>query len=620
MRGTVKGQLSLDGPLMRPRIAAASIEAQADGAAGDRTGRVTLDAGYEPGRLHVRAFEARGSGGLTLKAQGTLPVDLAAGDVRAPGPLSLSVKASMPHLDHVSVLLPPEYRLGGSLGADVTVAGTWKEPRVRLEVSGEHLDLAAARPFVPPGPYTLSGAVSWGPAEATAEQVRLASAAFACSLSGAWTSPPQIAALLSRDAGWATGSLALRAAFSSPDLVWLGAFVEGLRGVRGSVTGEIAVEGPVADPVFSGIARLADGALRYEDLPPVDALAAKASLSGRKVTLEQIAGNVGGSPFTLAGSVDLTKPADPALDLRLKGANALLYRAEGLRVRADSDLTLRGSMSALTLTGEIALTDGLFQRSFSVVDLFSGGDRKGKSEKRPTTGFTGISFPDPPLRDLHFDVRLTARQPFRIVTTVARSAARPDLRLTGTGLLPILRGPITFDATELVLPAGVMEFEHGSLFFSEKGTGHPELEFLGRMQAQGHEITAQVGGTLDLPEIILSSVPNLPQEELLLFVITGAPPGSATAEGGSMSVMATPLAVYLGKGVFEKMFGGGPSLQNRFEVQVGRELTRSGGVTMDSRLLVKKNLLKPGNSLYITAEQDEYDQDNLGVKMIFKFK
>jgi translocation and assembly module TamB len=464
--------------------------------------------------------------------------------------------------------------------------------------------------------------VTWGAAEAGAEQVRLESAAFACSVSGTWTSPPRLADLLARRAGWTTGSLDLRAAFSSPDLGWLQASVEGLRGLRGSVAGEISVGGPVADPVYSGNARLSDGAVRYEDLPPLDAVAARASLAGRKVTLEEVGGSVGGSPFTLAGTVDLSRPADPVVDLRLKGTNALLYRAEGLRIRADNDLTLRGPVSALSLAGEVALTDSLYQRSFAVAELLSGGDRQAKSAKR--SGGAGLSFPEPPLRDMRLDVRVTSREPFRIRTSAVRGSARPDLRVAGTGLLPLLRGTILFDDVNLALPSGVLEFERGSVFLSGGGPGGSALDFVGRMQTQGLEITAQIGGTIDTPEVILSSVPPVFQEELVLFVLTGAPPGSASASGGYVTAMATPMAVYLGKGVLEQLFGGGSKagggLQSRLEVQIGRELTRSGGVTAESRLLVKKNFARKGGSLYITAEQDKYDQDNVGLRIVFKFK
>ena len=158
---------------------------------------------------------------------------------------------------------------------------------------------------------------------------------------------------------------------------------------------------------------------------------------------------------------------------------------------------------------------------------------------------------------MRFDVRLTAREPFKIETTVVRGRARPDLRLTGTGLLPILRGPVLIDAAEVILPSGTLEVERGSVLFGEKEQGRPVLDFGGRMQVSGYEITAQIGGTLDSPEVVLASNPPLMQEELLLFVLTGAPPASGGTSGDTVTAVATPMAVYLGKGVVDELLGGG---------------------------------------------------------------
>jgi translocation and assembly module TamB len=274
------------------------------------------------------------------------------------------------------------------------------------------------------------------------------------------------------------------------------------------------------------------------------------------------------------------------------------------------------------LSGEVALTNSLYQKTFSVVNLFSGGE---KSSKRTAPGSTAISFPEPPLRDMRFDVRLTARQPFKIETTVVRGRARPDLRLTGTGLLPILRGPILVDAAQVILPSGTLEVERGSLLFGDKDPGRPVLDFGGRMQVSGYEITALVRGTLDNPEVVLASNPPLMQEELLLFVLTGAPPTSGGVSGDSVSSIATPMAVYLGKGVLDEILGGGEpgkgsDLAGRLELQIGRETTNSGSATVDARLRLKKNFIAKGSTLYLTSEKDVYDQENLGLKIIFKYK
>jgi autotransporter translocation and assembly factor TamB len=624
VRGVAKAQVDVQGTLRQPRVRVTSLAADVTGGPEGREIRAVLDAAYEPGRLLVRSLELTGAAGLSAKGEGTLPVDFAAEEILGPGPLSVRAQVSVPALERVAFLLPPAYAVTGALRASLDLSGSWKAPAARLDIDAEGLRPPPGTGFVPPDPFTFATTVAWTGSEVRIEKATLASPGLSFAASGAWSSPPPLASLLSGSGtgGALTGTLALRGSFSSPDVVWLKGALKGVQGLRGSLAGDVAVDGPAGSPQLSGAVRITGGALRFEDLPLLDAVTATASLAGRKVTLGEVRGNVGGSPFTLAGSVDLANLGDPVVDLELKGTNALLYRAEGLRVRADSDLTLRGPVSALALAGEVALTDSVYQRSFAVADLLPSGGKGGAPAKRSSGA--GISFPDPPLRTMRLDVHLTAHEPFRIATSAVQGTARPELRLAGTGLLPVLRGPILFDALQVALPSGTMEFEHGTLIFNDSDLARSLIDFVGRMQTQGLEITAQVGGTIEEPEIVLSSIPPVLNEELVLFVLTGAPPGSATASGGYVGAMATPMAVYLGKGVVEKLLGGntggGGGLQGRLEVQVGRELTRSGGMTAESRLLVRKNLLREGTSLYLTGEKDVYDQQNVGMRLLFKFK
>lgn len=617
LSGGLQVGLRAAGPLPGTPLVVKAAFAGTSGTPREHPIRASLDASWESGWLRVAAFELAGSGGLAVQGAGELPVDPTADEILGPGPLSVRARASIPALEELAFLLPPAYALTGSLSADVVATGSWKEPELRLEIGGERLQPPPETRFAPPGPWTLAGTLVWGRAEARAERVRLESPALAASLSGVWSSPPPLASLFAASRR-AEGSLSLQASFAAPDVEWLRETAEGLRVLRGSVAGEIAVSGPAGAPELAGELRVAGGEVRYRDLPPLDSLAVRVSLAGRKATLDTFGGNLGGAPFTLAGSLDFSAMGDPLLDLRLQGKDTLLYRSEGLRLRADSDLTLRGPLSALVLAGEMALTNSLYQKDFTVASLLAVGDM---TKKRPSPGLAGLSFPDPPLRDLRFDVRLTAREPLQVRTTVARGAVRPDLRVAGTGLLPILRGTILVDTARVLLPSGALEIERGTVLFREGDPDRPALDFGGRMQTMGYDVIAQVGGTLDSPEVVLSSVPPLPGEELLLLVLTGVPPGSGGTERGTATEMASPVAVYLGKNLLKQILGSGASsFPDRIDLQVGRELTRSGSVTLDARLLLKRNPLGHGSALYLTTEKDVYDQYNAGLKVVFKFK
>ncbi len=391
VQGRVKAQIELQSPLRPFRIGAASLMVEAQGEAEGRHVQAALDATYEPGRLRIGAFELSGSEGFAAKGEGTAPLDFAADEMLSTGPISIRAQASIPALEALAFLVPPAVRPHRKRARRCrrhrVLEGARRPP-------GDPRGAAAASrrdPLRPAGTRHARGHPDAGSTtEARADKIRLESPSLSVSLSGVWSSPPALPSLLAGTADVQSGSLALRAAFNSPDIGWLQKSVEGIRGLRGSVAGEIAVDGPAGDPAVSGEIRIAEGAVRYGICRRSSRSAPRYPRLRRLLTLEALSGNVGGSPFTLAGSVDFSRLDDPTLNLRLQGKDVLLYRDEGLRVRADSDLTLSGPVSALVLAGEVALTNSLYQKTISVVDLFSGEE---KSSKRAAPGTAGDLLP-----------------------------------------------------------------------------------------------------------------------------------------------------------------------------------------------------------------------------------
>ena len=62
-------------------------------------------------------------------------------------------------------------------------------------------------------------------------------------------------------------------------------------------------------------------------------------------------------------------------DLRLQGENLLFYRSEGLKVRADTDLTVKGPLKRLKVAGEVAITDGRLVKYFDLLGILKGSSK-----------------------------------------------------------------------------------------------------------------------------------------------------------------------------------------------------------------------------------------------------
>ena len=380
------------------------------------------------------------------------------------------------------------------------------------------------------------------------------------------------------------------------------------------------MKGPISDPAVDAVVRLTDGELRPDmDVPSLQALNLNAVVTPAGVRLQTFTGELGGAPFQISGSVMRNNDSGADADLRLQGENLLFYRSEGLKARADTDLTIKGPVKRLEVAGEVAITDGRLVKYFDLLSTL-----KGSSKPKTDLGLQLFSIGQPPLSDMVFDVRLTSKKPFMIRNNLVRGAVRPELKLAGTGRIPVLVGEVYLDPTRISLPAGSLLFESGVIRFDPNRPDRPTLDLVGTSKMLGYDVTMLVEGPYDEPVVTLSSVPPLSNQELVLLVIAGQQPNSTddaqASQGQNMNV-----AVFLGKDLMARWFGNdsveaGESIMDRFEVGIGRAVTRSGEETIDAQFRIADGVLRDGDKLYITGEKDIFDFYNAGLKIVFRFK
>jgi translocation and assembly module TamB len=282
---------------------------------------------------------------------------------------------------------------------------------------------------------------------------------------------------------------------------------------------------------------------------------------------------------------------------------------------------LKGPLNRLELAGEVAVTDGRFSKNFGVIEGFAA---VGKPGNGGAAGFQLFSIRQPPLRDMVFNVRITAQEPFLIRNNLVRGSARPDLVLAGTGEIPLLVGKVYVESTRLYLPAGRLKLETGIVSFDQADPDRPRLDLIGTSTMLGYDITAVIDGPYDEPVITLSSIPPLPNDELLLLLLTGQPPKSSAA-GSNGNRQELNIAMFLGRDLISRWSGDDSdeameSILDRFDVEVGRAITQQGEDTIHSQFRVADDILTKGDSLYITGERDVFDYYNGGLKFVFRFR
>jgi translocation and assembly module TamB len=282
----------------------------------------------------------------------------------------------------------------------------------------------------------------------------------------------------------------------------------------------------MAAPQFSG-AVTADGAgfVDPETGIVLTDLTLRSTLSGNRLVIERLAARSGEGTVTASGTVGLT--GGLPVDLTIDVDQARYVDGALLAARFDGDLALAGSLSAgPRLTGavfidraEITVPEKLPRDSVTVavehvappppVAATVARARQSDGPRRDADGG------EP--RGLTLDVTLSAPQQVFVRGRGLDAELGGEVRLTGpvsriaaAGSFDLVRG--RFDIfTQRVT------FDRGTVTFA--GDLDPILDFSGTTQSADITVTVTVTGNASDPEVTFSSVPELPQDEVLAHLI-----------------------------------------------------------------------------------------------------
>jgi len=338
---------------------------------------------------------------------------------------------------------------------------------------------------------------------------------------------------------------------------------------RGTAALTATIAGELANPVFSGSARIADGRLRHFSLPhSLEAINGNISFDARGIRVDDVRGKIGGGDVTFGGRVALNGFGIGDISLTAVGQRMAMRYPEGFRSIIDADLSLQGTMNALVLSGDVVVQDSLWSRRLEVSpDLLA---LAGRGDAPLPAG------PAPSGLPLRFDVGVTAASSLRIQNNVANMVASADLRLQGTYDRPLLfgraeleRGDFVFEGNRIVATPG------GSIDFFNPSRIEPffDLEFETRVRRPGqpYRLTIGVSGTTRGISFALSSDPPLPEVDIISLLVgqnvdledaelrslrSGAVEDSEEALlfDGMARLLASPIAAPVGRAV-ERTFG-----------------------------------------------------------------
>ena len=465
----------------------------------------------------------------------------------------------------------PTLNAAGLLTADVRLTGTMASPQgsVRVQASGVRMRTgpAAALP-----PASLLATVDL---RGTAAQLRAqVNAGPKLQLAAGGTAPLQ-----------AGGALSIRAT-GTTDLRLLNPILNaGGRRAAGNLALDARVSGSTAAPRLDGTFTLDRGEVQdfVQGLHVTD-ITARLAAAGDTVRIDRFTAHAGPGTLSAAGTVGVLAPGLP-VDLHLLADHARPLASDLLTATLDADLTLRGQAR-----GEMQAAGRVFVRradvnipnglppSVAVLHVRRPGDKPPPPPSRAPASIVRLALViDAPsgifVRGHGLDSELGGK------LTIGGTSAAPQIG----GGFEMRRGTISVAGTTLTFSKGEVGFDGTGV----TGKIDPTLDFVADSSSGSVIATLTVGGYADAPKITLSSVPDLPQDEVLAHLLFGtsvkdlsaiqiAEIGAALAElSGVTGGGSDPLsAVRKGLGLDRLSVGGGSGTGTGATIEAGRYVAR----------------------------------------------
>jgi translocation and assembly module TamB len=362
------------------------------------------------------------------------------------------------------------------------------------------------------------------------------------------------------------GELFAQLRFAGPaDALWRLAAID-LIDITGTVQVAADVTGSLARPQVRG--SLAGDSLRVQSAltgSDVREVRARGRFSGSRLQLANFAGAApNGGRVSGSGWVDLagmTGGRGPQMDIRLAMRGAEVMDLSNMGATVTGPMRIVSDGIGGTIAGRLRVSEARWQLGVAA-----------EAQQLPNIQTREINLPP------DFRAAVAPSAPWRyLIDAVAPGGLEvdgmgldsewsADLRLRGTTESPRISGEARVVPRQGFYSFAGVRFEmtRGAIFFTGESPPDPRLDIRAETVSQGLAVAVTVSGNSSRPEIAFSSVPALPEEELLARMLFG---------DGVSSLSATD-ALQLGAAVASLRGGGGMDPINRLRTSIGLDRLR----------------------------------------------
>jgi len=286
--------------------------------------------------------------------------------------------------------------------------------------------------------------------------------------------------------------------------------------MQGDSDVKVGVKGTLANPELTGAIDVTNATV-VNDEPRIAAenLNAHLNLDGRRLSLTRFVADVNGGTVNASGTVTLGERIVDDVDLEITAEEVAHDGPLGLRSLSNAMLRVTRSGETITVKGtvsieEAGLTDDLILDAGLLARIAARRDRDLTEVRNPL------------LQRVRFDIDVATRMPVLVDNNLARAEVEADLHVVGTPYDPGLLGTLTLsEGSEILLNERRYHVERGIITFTDERRILPTFDLRLNATVSDYDVTVVVSGPLDSTETTLTSVPSLPEPDILAMLMTG---------------------------------------------------------------------------------------------------
>jgi translocation and assembly module TamB len=314
--------------------------------------------------------------------------------------------------------------------------------------------------------------------------------------------------------------------------------------VRGPVSIVADIAGDVGDPKLTGTMRSEGARVESTALGAViDQVSFDSRFSNSRLELTRFSGRVGtDGSITGTGGIDLSAERAFPMDIRLQLKNARLVNRDDFTGSATGNIRIATDPYGGVFSGKLSIDKATYRigRSTAIaVPMLAVTEKNTKVLQRRVAAYA-----QPTRWLLNLEVKADRR--LFLSGMGVEAEWRGDLKIQGGATTPEVTGRVELVRGDYDFAGKRFSLTKGDIRFSGAYPPDPQIDISATSSASGFTAQLDIDGTAMRPEIKFSSVPSLPEDEVLSRVLFGS----------SVTSLSAPEAVQLA-GALASLRGGG---------------------------------------------------------------